>query len=107
MLSRREPPLPPVPGVLAAAVTELPELDGATIAIAGLHHGERGTIMALLATGVTLEADWPYAQGARPLPVLWIRDSGGRWHATRLDGLSPWATTAPTRGQIPAWSRCG
>lgn len=24
------------------------------------------------------------------MPVLWIRDSGGRWHVTRLDGLSPW-----------------
>ena len=23
------------------------------------------------------------------MPALWIRDSGGRWHATRLDGLSP------------------
>jgi hypothetical protein len=22
--------------------------------------------------------------------VLWIRDSDDRWHATRLDGLSPW-----------------
>jgi hypothetical protein len=87
---RREPPAPPAPGILAATVAELPELDGATIAIAGLHHGQRGTIMHLLATGVTLEDDWPYARGVRPLPVLWIRDSDGRWHATRLDGLSPW-----------------
>jgi hypothetical protein len=90
MLSRREPQLPAVPGILAATVTELPDLDGATIAIAGLHHGERGTIMALLATGVTLEDDWPYARGVKPLPGLWIRDSHGHWHATRLDGLSPW-----------------
>ena len=87
---RREPQAPPAPGILAATVAELPELDGAKIAIAGLHHGERGTIMHLLATGVTLEDDWPYARGVRPLPVLWIRDSDGRWHATRLDGLSPW-----------------
>ena len=78
------------PGIWAATAAELPGLDGATIAIAGLHHGERGTIMHLLATGVTLEDDWPYARGARPLPVLWIRDNDGRWHATRLDGLSPW-----------------
>jgi hypothetical protein len=88
---RREPQPPPAPGILAATVAELPALDGATIAVAGLHHGERGTIMHLLATGVTLEGDWPYAQGVRPLPVLWIRDSDSRWHATRLDGLSPWA----------------
>ena len=85
----REPQTPPAPGILAATVAELPELDGAKIAIAGLHHGERGTIMHLLATGVTLEAGWPY--GVRPLPVLWIRDSGGRWHATETDGVvSPW-----------------
>jgi len=93
MLTRRGPQPPPAPGILAATIAELPELDGATIAIAGLHHGERGTIMHLLATGVTLEDDWPYARGVRPLPVLWIRDSDGRWHTTRLDGLSPWGDT--------------
>ena len=58
---------PAAPGIWAAIAAELPGLDGATIAIAGLHHGERGTIMHLLATGVTLEDDWPYARGARPL----------------------------------------
>ena len=45
--------------------------------------------MHVLATGVTLEAGWPY--GVRPMPVLWIRDSNGRGHATRTDGVvSPW-----------------
>jgi hypothetical protein len=89
MLARRREPQAPVPGLLAATVAELPELDGAKVAIAGLHHGERGTIMHLLATGVTLEAGWPY--GIRPVPVLWIRDSDGRWHATDTDGVvSPW-----------------
>lgn len=88
--SRSEPQAPPAPGILAATVAELPELDGAKIAIVGLHRGERGTIMHLLATGVTLEADWAYARGVRPMPVLWIHDSDGRWHATRTDGVSPW-----------------
>ena len=89
MLTRRREPQAPAPGILAATVAELPELDGAKIAIAGLHHGERGTIMHLLATGVTLEAGWPY--GIRPVPVLWIRDSYGRWHATETDRVvSPW-----------------
>ena len=55
----------PAPGILAATIAELPELDGSTIAIAGLHDGERGTIMHLLATGVTLEGDWPYAPGGQ------------------------------------------
>ena len=49
------------------------------------------TIMHLLATGVTLERDWPYATGVGPLTALWIRDSDGRWHATHPDGIvSPW-----------------
>jgi hypothetical protein len=55
----------PAPGILAAAVVELPELDGARIAILGLHHGERGTILHLLASGVTLEGDWKYARGGQ------------------------------------------
>jgi hypothetical protein len=105
---RREPKAPPAHGILAAAVAELPRLDGAQIAIAGLHHGERGTILHLLATGVTLEAGWPC--GIRPLPALWIRDSDSRWHTTRLDDVvSPWADNGAnpwtdTR-MIAAWLR--
>ena len=44
----------------------------------------------LLVSGVTLEEEWAYARGATPLPVLWIRDSDGRWHATDLAGVNPW-----------------
>jgi len=92
----REPQPLPAPGILAAPVAELPELDGAKIAIVGLHHKpaevlqvasrERGivqhrlarcTIMHLLATGLTPERDWPYATGLGPLTALWIRDSDG------------------------------
>ena len=79
-LPSRESQPPLASGILAATAAEVRELDGAKIAIIGLHHGERGTIMHLLATGITLEAGWPYR--VRPLPVLWIRDSRGRWHAT-------------------------
>jgi hypothetical protein len=89
---RREPQPPPAARLLTATVAELPELDGAKIAIAGVHHGARGTILHLLATGVTLEAGWPYT--VRPLPALWIRDSDGRWHATCMDGIvSPWGVS--------------
>ena len=104
----REPKAPPAHGILAATAADLPALDGAQIAIAGLHHGERGTILHLLATGITLEAGWPYA--VRPLPALWIRDSNGRWHATRLDGVvSPWADNGvnpwTNTHMIAAWLR--
>jgi len=110
-LPGREPQDPPAPGILAATVAELPELDDAKIAIVGVHHKPaevlqvlgrargivqqhhlaRCTIMHLLATGLTPERDWPYATGLGPLTALWIRDSDGRWHATRPDGIvSPW-----------------
>jgi hypothetical protein len=91
---RRRAPRP-APGILAATMAELPGPDGATIAIVGLTHsllphGEPRTIMHLLASGVTQEDDWKFARGVIPLPVLWIRDSNGRWHTTRTDGVSPW-----------------
>ncbi len=92
MLTRyhRQTPQPaPAPGSWAAIAVELPELDGARVAVLGLHHGERGTILHLHAGGVTMEDDWAYFRGVRPLPALWIRDSAGRWHATRSWGLRP------------------
>jgi hypothetical protein len=63
-LPRREPRAPPPPGIPAAVVAELPELDSAQITIIGLHRGERGTIMHLLVSGVTLEEEWTYARGS-------------------------------------------
>ena len=80
---RRNPQPAPAPGSWAATAAGLPELDGARLAILGLHHGQRGTILHLHAGGVTMEDDWEYYRGVRPLPTLWIRDSAGRWHATR------------------------
>jgi hypothetical protein len=80
---RRMPRPAPAPGSWAAATAELPALDGAGLAVLGLHHGEHGTILHLHAGGVTMEDDWEYIRAVRPLPALWIRDSAGRWHATR------------------------
>ncbi len=86
---RRAPDRAPAPGSWAAPVAELPELDGARLAILGLHHGESGTTLHMLASGVTTEDDWVYSRVVRPLPVLWIRDSDGRWHTTRTRGVMP------------------
>jgi hypothetical protein len=74
--SSREPQAPAAAAILAAAAAELPELDGVKIAIAGLHHGEGGTIMHLLATGVALEGDWPYARGPGPCPCCGYATAG-------------------------------
>jgi hypothetical protein len=79
---RRKPYVTPAPGSWAATAVELPELDGARVAVLGVHHGERGTILHLHAGDVTMEDDWEYYRAVRPLPALWIRDNAGRWHAT-------------------------
>ena len=86
MLTRchhRNPQPAPAPGSWAATAAELPELDGARLAVLGLHQAERGTILHLHAGGVTMEDDWEYYRAVRPLPTLWIRDHAGCWHATR------------------------
>ena len=80
---RRDPRPTPAPGSWAATASELPELDGGRVAVLGLHQSERGTILHLHAGGVMIEDDWAYYRGVRPMPVLWIRDDVGRWHATR------------------------
>ena len=113
---RRKPQAGPTPGILAATMAELPELDSAQVAILGPHHGERGTILHMLASGITLEDDWEYARGVRPLPVLWIRDSSGHWHATRTNGVSPmwdtrevmlWLAIMPPLDRGTAWIDVG
>ena len=93
MLTRPHPPPQAgrAPGIAAATIAELPELDGARITILGLHHctivgrhnSATQTIVHMLVTGVTPEDDWTYGRVVRPLPALWVRDSSGRWHATR------------------------
>lgn len=81
----------PAAGRWASPVAQLPEVDGVRLAVLGLHQGEDGTVLHLLADGVTLEDDWPYYRAVRPLPVLWIRDNAGNWHATLTRSLSPLA----------------
>ena len=83
---RKTGPAPVRDGCAAAAVT-LPELDGITLAILGLHTCQGRTVVHMHASGPMLQASY------RPdelynWPVTWIRDSGGRWHATRTRGRS-------------------
>ena len=97
----------PAPGIAAATIAELPELDGARITILGLHHctvvglhnSVTQTIVHMLVTGVTPEDDWTYGRVVRPLPALWVRDSGGRWHATRTQGVGP----SPSSREVIVW----
>jgi hypothetical protein len=71
----------------AAAAAVLPELDGIRIAILGLHNCQDSTVLHMHASGPRSDAiygpDELYAWA-----VVWVRDSGGRWHATRTIGRS-------------------
>ncbi|HEV3292803.1 MAG TPA: hypothetical protein VG123_27840 [Streptosporangiaceae bacterium] len=104
---RRLPQARPEPGIAAATVAELPELDGARITILGLHHSTivgrhnsaTQTIVHMLVSGVTPEDDWTYGRVVRPLPALWVRDSSGRWHATRTNGTG----LSGNSGEVILW----
>ena len=91
MLTRRAAPHTALaPGSWAAAVAELPELDGIRLTILGLHHGVPGTTLHMLVSGATPDGDWDFSRAVRPLPALWARDNSGQWHATRTSGIIPW-----------------
>ena len=79
---RGKPERAPVPDWAVTAI-ELPELNGARITVLGLHNGNRGQFLHLLASGVTPEYTWSYGTIADRMPVVWLRDPDGRWHITR------------------------
>jgi hypothetical protein len=65
----------------------LAELDGITLAILGLHNCAGSTVLHIHASGPM--CDVSYAPDELYYwPVIWIRDSGGRWHTTRTRGRS-------------------
>jgi hypothetical protein len=71
----------------AAAAVALPELDGITLAILGLHNCQGRTVVHMHASGPMNQVSYTPA-GLYYWPVTWIRDNGGRWHATRTLGQS-------------------
>jgi hypothetical protein len=68
----------------AAAAVALPDLDGTRLALLGLHHADGSTVFYGHASGITPPGPGgpPGAELDFPLRI-WVRDSGGRWHATR------------------------
>ncbi len=71
----------------AAVAAALPELDGVRLALLDLHNFDGLSFLQVLATGLTPEEHHgPFGLDLYfPLSV-WVRDSGGRWHATRPSG---------------------
>jgi hypothetical protein len=92
-------------GGCATAAIVLPELDGIRLAILGLHNCRDSTIVHMHATGSKCDAlhgrDELY-----PWATIWVRDSGGRWHATRTLGRSGWHGEIALRMEVlPPLSR--
>ena len=90
---RRKPDTAPVRDGYAAVTAALPELDGIRLVLLGLHNTEGTSSLHVLARGMTAEGH------AGPLGVdldfplsVWLRDSGGRWHAARPAG---WHRSGP------------
>jgi hypothetical protein len=83
---RRKPDTVPVREGYAAAAAVLPELDGIRLALLGLHSTEGCSSLHVLARGLRPENPGPLGvEMYFPLSV-WLRDSGGRWHAGRPAG---------------------
>jgi hypothetical protein len=84
---RRKPDAAAVRDGCAAVAAALPELDGVRLAVLGLQNTEGETWLQVLARGLMPEGHHgPFGLDMYfPLSV-WIRDSGGRWHATRASG---------------------
>jgi hypothetical protein len=83
---RRKPEPTQMRESYAALAASLPELDGIRVTLLGLHHTQDGSALHVLVQGRIPEP--------RPGPLdidlnfplsLWLRDSGGRWHAARPD----------------------
>ncbi len=67
----------------AVVVAALPELDGTMLTILGLTSSADGTILHVHASGPAYHLY--YGPPERNLaPTIWIHDSQGRWHATRV-----------------------
>jgi len=108
---RRKPDAAQVRDGFAAVAAALPELDGIRLALVGLHNAQGSTVMHVLARGLQrddrigphgINLDFPLS--------LWLRDSGGRWHATRPGGWHPadsehliGLTLAPPLPRSTAW----
>jgi hypothetical protein len=83
---RRKPEPTQMRDGYAALAASLPELDGIRVTLLGLQHTQGGSALHALVQGRIPEP--------RPGPLdidlnfplsLWLRDSGGRWHAARPD----------------------
>ena len=74
-------PISRAPAGSAAAAVRLPEVDGITFTILGVHDTADRTVVFMHADGMTGDGSSETDTG----PVIWVRDRAG-WHATRSGG---------------------
>jgi hypothetical protein len=68
----------------AAMAVAFPELDGIGLTLLGLHNVDGSTVLYADASGMAVA--WPHRPAGAELDFplrIWVRDSGGQWHATR------------------------
>jgi hypothetical protein len=71
----------------AAVAAAFPELDGIRLTIAGLHNSADRSVLFVQAAGVTADGYDGRLGVDLEFPLrIWVRDSSGRWHATRACG---------------------
>ena len=70
------------PARSAVVAGALPEVEGIGLTILGLHDTGDRTVVFMHVSGTTGDASFEL----NTWPVIWIRDSGGWWHATRAGG---------------------
>jgi hypothetical protein len=109
---RRKPQTAPGDTGWAALAGAFPELDGIGLAVLGLHNSAAGTVLYVHASGMTLD---PHTRlpnlGSDLCPAIWLRDSGGRWHATRVgtwnaehdDGVTMHLEVVPPFSRTASW----
>jgi hypothetical protein len=75
----------------APMAADLPELDGVRLTLLALGNSEGSTMMSVLASGLGPDTARGSSGSDMHFPLsIWVRDSGGRWHATRPSGWN-WA----------------
>jgi hypothetical protein len=84
---RRKPNIGPAHDGFAATTVALPELDGIRLVLLGLHTAGGVTSLHALAGGLNPAARAGPCGVETYFPLsVWIRDSGGRWHAVQPSG---------------------
>jgi hypothetical protein len=82
---RRKPDIAPARDGYATIAAGLPELDGIRVVLLGQDNSDGNTVLNVLASGLSPGNGFSGSDTHFPLSI-WVRDSGGRWHATRTSG---------------------